>query len=134
MDIKTLIVAALLAGLAGCQGSPAEIGMRSGAALEATPDREVVSAYGYSKSGLGENSKLRDEIERRALFTPEQWERIKAGQIRVGDHERVVWSAWGAPKSVHDLTTAAGRGRVLYYETNRVYLHDDVVTAIGSGR
>jgi len=138
MDLKTLIVAALLsAGLAGCHGSPSEIGSRTGEALAATPDNELVSAYAYSKATFGINkAKIRGELERRAVFTPDQWSKIDRGVAGIGDTEMLVFAAWGPPEATSDLLTEKGRSRILTYELKgrRVYVDNGIVTAIGSGR
>lgn len=133
MDLKTLIVAAaLLGGLGGCQGSPAEIGSRTGDALAATPDNDLVTAYSYGVN----RAKVRSELERRSVFTPDQWARIDRGVAGIGDPEWMVFAAWGPPERTSDLLTEKGRSRILTYELKgrRVYVDNGIVTAIGSGR
>lgn len=137
MDMKTIIVAALILGLAGCrQGSLGEIASRRGEALEATSNEELAGAYAFTKSTFGPSRTLRTEMERRAMFSPEQWARIDAGTIRVGDSESLVWAALGTPEEHSDLLTEKGRSRILTYELKgrRVYVDNGIVTAIGSGR
>jgi hypothetical protein len=65
--------------------------------------------------------------------------RVDAGQVRIGDPERIV-GAWGAPLDFSRLTTEHGESKILYYsgyvglgvERNaRVYIDNGVVTALG---
>jgi len=137
MDLKTIIVAALLIGLAGCShGTLGEIASRRGEALEATSNDELAGAYAHTKSTFGASRTLRTEMERRSMFSGEEWARIDAGKVRVGDSESLVWAAWGTPEEISDFLTDKGRSRVLTYELKgrRVYVDNGIVTGIGSGR
>lgn len=133
----SLCLIVLAAGLVGCAtGSPGEIATRRGDALVATSSPELISAYAWelrSPSLLKDNATaLRAEIDRRHLFTEEQWARIETKKIQVGDPEIVVWASWGPPDQINRLTTASGERRALSWHNSSslVYIEDHKVAAI----
>lgn len=138
MMVRLSLCSILLAvGLSGCAaGSPGEIATRRGDALLLTTSPDLVAAYAWerkSPSLLQDNATaLRKEIDRRHLFTDEQWSRIEGEKIRIGDPEPVVWASWGPPDRIDSLTTAAGERRGLVYEktVSIVYIEDGKVAAI----
>ena len=134
MRIVSLLLCCCLFVLPACKGSYAEMAMRSPDELQALPKDQLVAVYANERGKWGENKKLRAEVERRQLFTPDQWAKIEKGTFGVGDPEGVVWVAWGKPDQIHTLTSGAGVSRVLVYgdhADNRVYITDGRVTALG---
>lgn len=130
---RTIGYVLFIASVAGCTGSYAEMAARSPEAIKQLPNDQVVAVYA-SQRAWGESKKYRAEIERRGLFTQEQWSKIDRKKVAIGDPESLVWAAWGNPDDVSTLTTTNGSSRVLYYgdhAENRVYIENGVVTAIG---
>lgn len=115
--MRWLIVFAL-AGLTGCAGSVAELTMKSPEALQAEPSENLAYAYGWDRN-IGPSKKVRTELERRGTFTAEEWARIDAGKVHVGDSEELLWCAWGVPNDEVKHTSAGGSFKIAYYNRGR---------------
>lgn len=116
--MRSVIIAALLLGLAGCSGTVAEVGSRRGTDLEATPTAHVAEAYGEGAHGhlFTSTAPLRAELERRSAFTPEEWAMIDAKEIRVGASEELVLASWGSPDRTRRGVSAYGGSTLWVYE------------------
>lgn len=132
-----LLSIVLSTALLGCAaGSPGEIATRRGEALASTSSPELISAYAWERKAPSlvhdNETVLRAEIDRRNLFSDEQWSRIETKSIRIGDPEILVWASWGPPDRIHKLTTASGERRALTWNDSRslVYIEDHKVVAI----
>ena len=127
--VRMLVVCVICLALAGCQGSPAEISMRSEEQLRTTTLHELSVAYG----SWGQPKRIRAELERRNAFTPQEWAMIDEGRIRVGSSRELVLAARGDPRYVRRSSSAYGGYREVWiYEQGRdrdyVYLDGIQVT------
>lgn len=88
-------------------------------------NEDVVYAYHWH----GKGKRMRAEIERRGLFSADEWGRIDSGRIRLGDRELVVMASWG-PASVHRTTATWGTASVWDYGHADVVFENGRVVAI----
>lgn len=89
--------------LAACAHSPEYLAKRT--------DLQLCSRYGSMKSnmfGKGEAPSLREEMERRNIFTPQEWELIDANKIEIGMSLCALKASWG--ESVRDNVTSTRYG------------------------
>lgn len=107
----------VLAALGGCAGSPWEISNRSGEQLEDTPTERILWAYSSGRSQLEPSKNLRAELERREVFTAEEWERIDSGRLQLGDSKEMVLATYGEPRS-RGGSTWQGLGSYEYWHYN----------------
>jgi hypothetical protein len=116
---RVILLSAFLMMVGGCavKDSPVEVASRRGDALIGTDTDRLVCAFGHNRSFWGVQDKhLRAELERRAIFTPEQWAMIDNKQIAIGEPEWLVWCSWGAPDDVDEFTSGSGTTRTLWYK------------------
>lgn len=77
--------------IAGCAHSPDRLGKWT--------DIQLCSRYGSMKTnmfGKGETPSIRAEMERRNLFSQEEWADIDANKIAVGMNTCALYASWGA--------------------------------------
>jgi hypothetical protein len=87
------VLFAIAAGvsLSGCAHSPDR--------LAKWTDIQLCSRYGSMKTnmfGKGETPSIRAEMERRNLFSPDEWKDIDAKKIYVGMNTCALYASWGA--------------------------------------
>lgn len=83
---------AACAALAGCAASPDRI---SGA-----PDHEICRSYAVFSAGIGWGARAaqyKDEITRRNLLTPEEWQLASERKLRRGMSQCAMYVSWGNP-------------------------------------
>ncbi|MFN7019884.1 MAG: hypothetical protein ACK4WH_00975 [Phycisphaerales bacterium] len=100
--------------------------------LAASDGRSVLVGYGEAKTGMygRENVKLRTELERRSWFTDDEWRRIDAGQLQIGDRGDVMVASWGIPDRKSSFLDAHGKDEVFTYHFATVVVRNGRVTAI----
>lgn len=70
---------------------------------------------------FGGSKNMRAEIERRGVFTADQWARIDAADIRLGDSPSLVIAALGTPDKSRVQTRTDGTTLVWLYEPKGIY-------------
>ncbi len=61
------------------------------------------------------SNRIQGELNRRNVFTDEQWSQIRLGKIHIGDTSMVVLAAWGQPRDISETATALGKWTVWTY-------------------
>lgn len=99
----TLSIVAIVSlfALSGCMTALVDMSMGSDAELARASDWDVADAY-Y----IGKGKRIRAELERRGLFTPDEWGRIDRERVQVGDRAIMVVAALGKPREKHTTSTA----------------------------
>lgn len=77
--MKSKIILFIFIFLSGCAGSPMAISMKSTEQLKEVSNEQLCYAYASFK-----NEKLKNELQRRNLFTEEEWESIEIHNVFVG--------------------------------------------------
>lgn len=118
--MRFCILIALLT-ISGCAGSPSEINSRSAEKLVEVDTRTLCGSYGSQNSpfSMGSPSKtLRSEIERRGVFTPQDWALIDAHLIKPGMSELALLASRGYPNSSSKTETESMKTR--YWTMSRI--------------
>lgn len=110
--------------LAGCTGTL----YKNATELQAEPTLNVALAHGDSRVyPMGNTKKFETELDRREAFSPQQWEKIKAGKIGVGDPQELVAAAWGRPSRITTHTEVDNSGELWYYKGDTFQPHGMVI-------
>lgn len=125
-----VLMIGLTAPLSGCAANdPFRIGMQSREKLKQHSTNELLDAYAINvrvwKKQPPRDSALRQELESRGVFSPEQWGLIEQKTIRMGEPENLAWLSWGAPDDVVESVTAAGKTRSLWYQDSTAWVYTD---------
>lgn len=111
--------------VSGCAGSPLRISMASPEDLANEVDGNLINAWARNHS-----KKVRTELERRKLFTDEEWASIDRQIILVGMREIAVYASWGYPYRTNTTFTSEGADKQLAYGRHYIYIGDGHVTSI----
>lgn len=118
--------------LAGCAGSPIALSSASDEELRAQPVERLCVAYALMKP-----VRVRAELDRRALFSAEEWRAIEGGRWWIGMSEAALICSQGKPAAVNQTITAAGVSSQYVFEECRTYcprryayVRNGVVTAL----
>lgn len=78
------------------------------------------------------HNEIRAELERRQVFTEDEWQLIDSRKIRIGSRKLVVIASWGKPKNINTTITRFGRREQWVYGDYRpyVYFDEEFVSAI----
>lgn len=128
--MKIVMISVLIACLlAGCAGSPMELSSRPPEKLQQVEVSDLAVAY-----GVNQGRSIRTELERRGVFTSDEWSQIDQKKFGVGATRCHVLAAWGYPSSVQTEQDASGETRVYEYrfKSSRVTMRNDRVVTIRS--
>lgn len=105
--IRVLCVVAASLAMAACE---TDIGyaMLSDAELEKKDTPTLIHAYS-SVVNVHQAPRVEKVLKDRGVFTDDEWARIKAQKIRIGDSMDVVLASWGAPDDKNEVLTATGK-------------------------
>jgi hypothetical protein len=128
-----IFCAVCLAAFIGCAGSPINLATLSPTQLATQSDLSL--ANGYSRI---RDTDIRSELERRKVFTQQEWQLIDTRSMAVGMSELALIASKGVPSiygGVNTTVTASGPSKqYIYRETNYhkpsyVYVENGKVTA-----
>ncbi|WP_290890620.1 hypothetical protein [Arenimonas sp.] len=118
--------------IAGCASSPLALSVAGKDALQAESADKLCFAYALMKP-----AGVRAELERRQLFTAQEWQRIEKGYWWVGMSEAALLCSQGKPAVVNQTVTAAGVSSQYVFEECRsycprryAYVRNGLVTAL----
>ena len=79
MNKSKTFVSILLLFFIGCHGSPMSVSLMTTAELQEVSNEQLCAGYAFAQS-----EKIRHEIERRNLFSTEEWKHIETESIYIG--------------------------------------------------
>jgi hypothetical protein len=128
-----ILSAALAVTLIGCAGSPMNMASLSPAQLATQSDAALANGYGVIR-----DPEVRAELERRKVFTRQEWQLIDAKSVAVGMSELALLASQGLPGiygGVNTTVTASGASKQYvyratdYHKPAYVYVDNGKVTA-----
>ena len=129
MKWRLTILGAAAAAVSACTGSQPQA---SASLFERDSNLLCEDYYVYSRQSpdAAEAAKIRAEIERRSLVSPNEFAAIDKGQIGVGTTQCGVFAAWGAPQANNQIVQGNQQQIQLVYSNRTVTTNGTVVTAI----
>lgn len=117
-------LAVLLMTVSGCASSNAQLSTMS--------DWEVLNELDGPRIMSPNREGARAELDRRGVFTTEEWGRIAKRDVRIGDRKILVRAAWGSPARQSNSVSPLGKIDVWEYTqyTTFVTFKDGNVLAI----
>jgi hypothetical protein len=130
MKIALLVITVAAICFSGCAGSPASIVMKSPAELTAQNDLELARAYGTIR-----NAQVRAELERRKLFTLQEWQLIETKSVGIGMSEAALLAAKGLPVGYGGMrTTVTAQGERKEYLFRMTEFHRPLLVTLENGK
>ncbi len=111
--------------LSGCAGSPASIMTASPGQLRSMETLDLINAWSVTGS---ENARM--ELNRRQVFSAQEWELIKRHQVAIGMSKAALYASQGFPNGGRTITEAGVTLKGFFYRTQTVYLINDKVVRI----
>lgn len=87
--------------------------------------RDLCANYGPNR-----DARVRTELERRHLFSADDWKRIHSARIPIGTREEIMWCQIGLPGEFGDISevqTSAGPGTRYRYVYGSLMTQDIIV-------
>jgi hypothetical protein len=131
--LRHFLSAAFAVTMIGCAGSPMNMASLSPAQLATQSDATLANGYGVIR-----DPEVRAELERRKLFTQQEWQLIDAKSVAVGMSELALIASQGVPGiygGVNTTVTASGSSKQYvyratdYHKAAYVYVDNGKVTA-----
>ncbi len=146
MKCSLLATASLLLCLAGCStanmtarhrlnwGGTFSLAIMSDKEIAKVDTEQLCGFHGFHVLGT---KRIRRELERRDIFTPEEWTIIDKQQIAIGKSKLLLLASWGYPTDTNRTTTAKGvfvqwiyQKPTVNYEAAYVYTRDGIITSM----
>jgi hypothetical protein len=109
-------IAAMISGLLGCAGSPMSVRSESPEELaQHTTERLCRAWHSNRQSGI-DIPNLNAELKRRVEIRPEDWDRIRLRDVRVGMSGAAVICSLGTPDREQQVETTTGTYQQWAYE------------------
>jgi hypothetical protein len=125
--VLTVVFAAFMIG---CAGSPMSLASLSPAQLENQSNASLAQGYGVIR-----DSEVRAELERRKVFTQQEWQLVDAKSVAVGMSELALIASQGLPGIYGGInTTVTASGATKQYVYRATTYHSPTYVYVDSGK